>query len=700
MTYNEIIKFFTGSKYYNFLDISLKHIIDKSSLIDFNSELFHLCLNFRNNEDIEFYIKLNDFFNNDPSIFEPLRALLLMSASNDILIKDYLSIENSFFVIHSVASYNVIYRKYPCEDNYDYHPSIGLLTMVVKSYLPEYISNIIFEHLTYSIAYARKYSTDYHFIKHILDNILVMPNLFENLKSYAYKNKYCIDFLIQLFEWCDDNNKENEHTDSFNKFFYLLKDVQEFTPSLDYDVQIELSLFRFRKRFNAEYDYNDLVDFYETNTGSIPILHELRILTALFLHFNKEKYISKFSEKIFRIETNDLRLLIENISPDVFSAYFMNLGYEYKNQFLDFLEQTYYCHRDILESTAFYFHANDYTYVFEKEQKKLDMNPELHSEIISYINEVNNLNITVKHEAKHQKVEHNIERENVPIDNVKNEKKYIDALKKYYHISDSALNEDIEYILLFQQMRVPLQQLLLQQYNKLFPYINIFNKELTPVKKVERILHVVLSESLTSEQERDVISYINGLSEDITFEYKNIDNFNDFMTILNSDEYSIISVTSHGNVNTRNPLDNQIKIGHEYIDMFKFQINYNNLNNKRLLYLNICDSGHYSLKNGFMVESLSAQLVDNTQALISNMWPIDQIYSSTFLMIFFHHIIKIKDYKEAYKITLLLAINNELDNYICDNNLDLDELELFRVFHNRSLNKESITHWGAMMYQE
>ena len=91
--------------------------------------------------------------------------------------------------------------------------------MIVKSYLPEYISNIIFEHLTYSIAYTRKYSTDYHFIKHILDNILVMPNLFENLNSYAYKNKYCIDFLIQLFEWCDDNNKENEHIDSFNKFF-------------------------------------------------------------------------------------------------------------------------------------------------------------------------------------------------------------------------------------------------------------------------------------------------------------------------------------------------------------------------------------------------------------------------------------------------------------------------------------------------
>ena len=49
--------------------------------------------------------------------------------------------------------------------------------------------------------------------------------MLENLNSYAYKDKYCIDFLIQLFEWCDKNNKENEHTDSLNKFFYMKKNI-------------------------------------------------------------------------------------------------------------------------------------------------------------------------------------------------------------------------------------------------------------------------------------------------------------------------------------------------------------------------------------------------------------------------------------------------------------------------------------------
>ena len=85
------------------LNIDLAHILDKNSEIDISHELFELCLNFRRNEDLGFYIELNNFFNNNHSIPEPLRALLLISASNDLLIKDYLSIENSFFIIHSVA---------------------------------------------------------------------------------------------------------------------------------------------------------------------------------------------------------------------------------------------------------------------------------------------------------------------------------------------------------------------------------------------------------------------------------------------------------------------------------------------------------------------------------------------------------------------------------------------------------------------
>ncbi|MBP6713801.1 MAG: hypothetical protein KA157_07690, partial [Aliarcobacter sp.] len=179
-----------------------------------------------------------------------------------------------------------------------------------------------------------------------------------------------------------------------------------------------------------------------------------------------------------------------------------------------------------------------------------------------------------------------------------------------------------------------------------------------------------------------------------------IDSFDSFMEILNSDEYSVISVTTHGKVDTREPLDYKIKIGKEYINMFEIDIKYSNLNDKRLLYLNICDSGHFGLKNGLLMESLSTQLTHNSQAVISNMWPISQSYSSTFLMIFFLQLKNTYDFKKAYQNTLLLAVNNELDTFIFDNNLYKEELELFRIFYDSSMNKKSIVNWGSMVYQE
>lgn len=700
MTYQRLLEAFSKSTYSKFIIYSLNHVVNKNDKIQLSEDLFKLCIKFRENNEFELYIKLNDFFNDEKSIQNETRALLLISASNSILTRSYFSsIDDTFFIIHSVVTHDVKYKEYGFSYELESHPYSVFLPIIVKNHIPKQMSNYIFEHLTYTIAYARKLSTEYELVKFILEDIMT-PQLTNSINTYAYDSIDCINFLIQLFEWCNDNNKESEHVDSFNNLYYLLDDIQEFTPSLKYDMQLELCLFRFREGFKKDYDYNELLEFYDSNINDIPILHKLRILTQLFLKLDKEKYLNIYSEEISDINTRDLRLLIEQISPNIFSAYLINLGFYKKNHFIDFIEKTYHCSKDILEATSFYFHSDDYTYILGKEQRQLDMIPEQHSTIISYINEINNLNITVKHESKYQKEEYHGDRENVPIDHFKDEKKIIANLKEYYQIDNTPLDESIKYILLFQQIRVPLQQLLLKKYDRLFPFINIFNKKCIPVKPIDKIIHIVLSESSTLDQEKNTIKYLDTLSENVIFEYKYIDNFNELMSILNSNEYSIISITSHGKINTRNPLENQIKVGDEYIDMLRFKIDYNNLESKRLLYLNICDSGHYSLKNGFMVESLSAQLTDNTQALISNMWPINPTYSSTFLMLFFHHMIKINDYKEAYKSTLSLAINNELDKYICDNNLYIEELELFRIFNDSSINKQSIVHWGAMIYQE
>ena len=140
-----------------------------------SDEFFKLCSNFRKNEDLGFYIELNSFFNHNHSIPEPLRALLLISASNDILMKNYFSIENSFFIIHSVADYGLKYMDNKAYHDDFLHPCINLLTLFAHKFISPLIAIFIFEHLTFTISYARKYSTDYDFVKGILLNIMSFP---------------------------------------------------------------------------------------------------------------------------------------------------------------------------------------------------------------------------------------------------------------------------------------------------------------------------------------------------------------------------------------------------------------------------------------------------------------------------------------------------------------------------------------------
>ncbi|MFY4841631.1 hypothetical protein ACOTWI_04790 [Aliarcobacter butzleri] len=721
MLYKDLETYFLDSKYREFIKVSLSHIENLNIETRLDKYLFIVAENFRMNKKLEFYIELNDFFEEHKNHFFSIeiRTILLISASNHILIKNYLSINKSFFIIHSVADYGLKYMDNKADHDDFLHPCINLLTLFAHKFISPLIAIFIFEHLTFTISYARKYSTDYDFVKGILLNIMSfpiipisrkkeeitkievegMPKLVDILKQHAENDIYCINFIIQLFEWCDDNSDAG-HEVHFEKLFHILKEIQELTPSINFDRDIELSLMRYREYFDCHYDYMELENYYEIHGDDINFINRLRVITQLFLKLDKEKYMKVFENEISSIDPVDLRIFIEKLAPDTFSAYITSLADWNKELFFNFLEKNYHTSREIFDSTAFYIHRNDYTNIIEQNNYKFEVISSLHSNIINSINDINSLNITIKHEAHLQNTDYNINRENVPIENSREEKNLLSYLSQYYHIDDFNFDESVEYILIFQQMRVPLQQLLLKKYNKLYPFINIFDKRKINRKKVEKVIHLVLSDSSTIDQEKQIVNYISSISTDVVFEYKTIDSFHSFMEILNSDEYSVISVTTHGEVDTREPLDYKIKIGNEYINMFEIDIEYSNLNDKRLLYLNICDSGHFGLKNGLLMESLSTQLTHNSQAVVSNMWPISQSYSSTFLMIFFLQLKNTYDFKKAYQNTLLLAINNELDTFIFDNNLYKDELELFRIFCDSSMNKKSIVNWGSMVYQE
>lgn len=699
MRYIDLKNYFAKhNKYKQFITDCLVHIKDLNRIIETDSDFYILWDTFSFNDDLEFYIELNNFFNEDkPSSYDInekviVKTLLSIAACTIPLSRNTTSINNSFFIIYSSTNYEVEYECSRVEEN-NFIPIITTLFMgVPRNYLPDKVVSYLFYFLTYTVIYAKKYSTDYIIVNDLIYNISKIPNL---LMRISVEDN--IDFLMHLLDWCYDNKH-----DDIKIFYNILNHIQKKTQDDIVKQQIELCLFRYRDTFEKDYEYTELVTFYEHNANKISLIDKLRVLTQLFIKVDKDKYLSLFSEEIKKLSNPYLIQLIEDVTPNTFLAYISILAKYRSEDFFNLLQTTYGCSREILEATAFYIHLTDETCILEKMIRTCDpSNSDLHFNMIQYINQIYGLQVTVYGESINQEIPlvDRSHRENLPNDQlVIIEQKLIESIEIYYKVNEIVLNENTKFILSFQQIKLPLQQILLKKYGKLFPIVKIRNKVNIAEKQVENVVHITLSESQTEEQEKEVIEYLKSLTDKINFEYKYIDNIEELLKILKSDIYSVISITSHGEIDIREPLNNKIKIGEKYILASDLEQEAYNIDKKRLLYLNICDSGHFKFKNGFILDSLATCLTNNNQATISNTLPINPFYSSTFLMIFLHHLISVNSFKEAYKLTLSLAIKNEFDLYIDENNLT--DLSLFKRFQYGPFNKKSIINWGSLLYQE
>jgi hypothetical protein len=699
MRYIDLKNHFDKEKKYKLhITICCSHIKDFNNIIEPNKDFFILWNCFSVNNDLEFYIELNNFFNNHkPCNYEEdekviVKILLSIAACTIPLSNSFSSIDNSFFIIHSAIDYGVELNGSIVKHNNFQSKIILLLVLVMKRELSNEMSSYLFSFLTYVVIYAKEYSTDFCLVNDLIYNINKIPGLLESISKE--KN---IDFLMHLLDWCYDN----KHSD-IEIFYNILNNIGIKTNDDTVKYNIELCLYRYREIYEKDYDCNSLVVFYEKNVEQFDLINKLRVLTGLFIKVNRDKYLNIYSEEIAKLDNNTLIKLIEDVAPKTFSAYLTHLAVHRKEVYFNFLHTTYGCSKEILEDTAFYIHSDDATYILEKTLKKFDtLDPDLHFNMIQYLNEIYGLGITVFGESANQKIpeDNKPHRENVPNDSLTIlEEKLIESIEKYYFVDQIVLNENTKFILSFQQIKFPLQQILLKKYNKLYPLVKIHNKVDISEKKLENVIHITLSESMTLDQEKEAMEYLKFLTDEINFEYRYIDNVEELLEVLRSDKYSVISITSHGEVDIREPSNNKIKIGEKYISVADFETETYTINNKRLLYLNICDSGHFKFKNGFMLDSLSTYLTSSNQATISNILPINQFYSSTFLMIFLHHLITVNSFKEAYKLTLILAIEDKLDFYINKNNLT--SIELFQRYQTASINKKSIVNWGALLYQE
>ncbi|MCJ8326621.1 MAG: hypothetical protein MJK08_05915 [Campylobacterales bacterium] len=718
MFYIDILNYFkNNSKHYEFMGDCLNHIQDLNIEIGIDDNFISTVYKLSNNKEFDFYVSLNEYFNTTKQATLDVNAIeyttkLLFSISTIASFLHFVipqSIPKSSFLIHSAVNYDMNKDLALSKYNEKYPNAITSLVILEHEY-PSVFSLVINVFISNLIDYSNRYSTEFDLINGYLEDLENSLDLEDILWIPFYTTYFC-----KMFEWCIINKHEK-----YLYYYEALKIQSEIIKSKGFDkpkndplqsyanyVNIETTLMSYRRYFENTYTNDILIDFYNNNKNNLNFKASMKLLTELFMYVDKEKYLDIIKDKINSYKESSDPLIcnliyeIEVLDFNVLSPYLLYLANNTKEDFNNFLHETYNCSLNNLEKTIFFMHSTGLTYINDSTSSKMKVSDEdLHYNLIHYINDLFTLGITVQGESEHQRLFYKLDKnkENKPnLNKVSTEKKFLDSIYKYYYINSRELDINYKYIFLIQHIRVPLQQIIYKKYNKLFPIIKFNNKINVEEKKIKKVIHLTLDTFSTNAQEEEIINYLNKVSE-ITFEYKYVTNKDELKDIMSSDDYAVISISSHGEINTRAPLENKIKIGDSYISFYELDPNNYTLSNKRLLYLNICDSGHYSCKNGFMMESLSTFLTHNNQATVSHMWPVTINYPSSFLMIFFHHLMNVNSFEEAYSNTLSLAVNYNMHSYIENNNLQ--SFKLFETFLGSSVKKESVINWGSMIYQE
>lgn len=718
MLYIDILHWFkSNTEHYKFIESCLNHVQNINTNIqiddDFISTVYKLC----RNKNFDFYVSLNEYFNttkqttlNVESIEYTTKLLFSISTFGSLLrFTIPQSIPSSSFLIHSAINYNISQDLSLSKYNEAYPNAITTLVLLEHKY-PYVFSSIINSFISNSIDYANRYSTEFSLINGYLEDLESFPDLETALFTPLYTVYFC-----KMFEWCLINKHEK-----YFRYYEVLKMQSEVLQSKGFNkpiedvyqsyasyVNIETTIMSYRRYFENTYKDSVLIDFYNNNKNNLNFKARIKLLTELFMHVDKEKYLPIIKNDIKKYKESshpklcNLIYQIEVLDFNVLSPYLLYLAHNEKDEFIQFLHETYNCSIDDLNKTIFFMHSNGVTYINDGKSTVCEVvDEDLHYNLIHYINDLFTLGITVQGESESQRLfeKYDKNKENKPdLNKSTTEKKFLESINQYYHINSRELDSDYNYIFCIQHIRVPLQQVLYKKYNKLFPLVKLTNRVDVKEREVNRIIHITLDDFSTNSQEEEIVTYLNEISEK-SFDYKHITDKTELLNILSSDKYDVISISSHGEVNTRAPLENTIKIGADEIRWIELDPNKYTLTNKRLLYLNICDSGHYSCKNGFMLESLSTFLTHNNQATISHMWPVTVHYSSGFLMMFLHQLTLNDSFKEAYSNTLSLAVNNEIHSYIEKN--DLQKMKLFKTLLSSSVKKESLINWGSMLYQE
>lgn len=260
--------------------------------------------------------------------------------------------------------------------------------------------------------------------------------------------------------------------------------------------------------------------------------------------------------------------------------------------------------------------------------------------------------------------------------------------------------KNIDSLIQFDFNQFPIQALMLKTINNTLP-INLSLSKKNEFPKVKSVMFWS-GNSQTTEIEEVALTEIF-LSKEIEFEVHNekISSLKQFVERINEIAPDIVWISSHGEFQYNEPNSSKIHLMEtDSIDIRDFTLLVNNGPQRRLLFLNVCESGAHSQSGEYKNLGFPNLLASENQDIISHLWLADSRFAyvfGTFIAVGIAHLEK--DFFEAFKYSMSIVLDsketilNELDRFP----LELTDLKE-RIQNNDGTEWGNIITTGSPVY--
>jgi hypothetical protein len=247
----------------------------------------------------------------------------------------------------------------------------------------------------------------------------------------------------------------------------------------------------------------------------------------------------------------------------------------------------------------------------------------------------------------------------------------------------------------------PHQALMISQIETSFPINSSFQRPL-PDRVVTKILFW-LEEGFTMTSSIEIASAIKICeANQILYEIHNKEfNVEKFKEIYCSDEYDVIWLTTHSEFNHHNAhaslihLSSSSNINLEAVIELKTR----NTENRRLLFLNSCESAVSTMTDTFYPLGFGPLLSKNNQAVISHLWSVEPRVAMLYGLILLVNISKSDNFFQAYKNSVQdflvgnIHVQNKLEEILGSDDESIKRLRNFHLMLNDLENYASLAFY-------